>query len=35
MNAFRRLKEVGLVEERFSHGQITFTAQAVLALLRA
>jgi Fic family protein len=35
MNALRRLKEVGLVEERFSHGQITFTAQAVLALLRA
>jgi hypothetical protein len=35
MNALRRLVEAGLVEERFSHGHITFTAPEVVALLRA
>lgn len=35
MNALRRLAEVGLVEERLSHGHITFTAPEVVALLRA
>jgi Fic family protein len=35
MNALRRLAEIGLLEERFSHGHITFTAPEVVALLRA
>jgi Fic family protein len=35
MNALRRLVEVGLVEERLSHGHILFTAPEVVALLRA
>lgn len=34
MNALRRLAEVGLLEERLSHGHIAFRAPEVIALLR-